>query len=783
MNRRLYCGVRASLALSVFLSLPPAWGATVLDDANAELSRLVRDVQLPPAVPKSELPATAAQRLAAAELMMRTADHPRAIDELTLIQQLHRQGAADLNLLVDATFLLGEAYFADQQLLAARRQLTTILEGAPTPPFMAYAGRAVARLGDIAVALQDEAALQWAMDRALQLPVDASGSVEYARSKLYLARGDQMQARVAASHVGPRSKYYPQVQYLLGVIELAAAAAEPAADKAQPSGTLPDRYIKAVTQFQRVTQLKVETKEHRQVVNTAWLALGRIFYETANYLDASHAYNHIRKGSSVYATMLNELSWTYVRLGDYENALPLLETLSLTEADTLRRVDGALLRGDVLLRSEKDAEALQTYQEVRGRYEPLRAELADYLGRHADGASYYDLLLADPSVQASAGELSPPLLGWISEAAREQTTLVVARDDADCRTLLDRSNELSRKLSAALSSTSRVRLFPTQRAEYEHWESLQNRVAWVRWSIAEQLDRVWAATAQSGVTQERRQLMVTMAKLPRSKQDFARRERDGQWQWASASWELQRATLDANRLQALVNGLRRLLDTQVSLGRGSERGVIQLQGEIVEQQRAIAGYQQRIEEYQSAIELGRVQIGLGDQRFINDRVSRTRFAELLAAELQAIDQQASNEALREVAAQARPLLEQAAVIEQQASMGRSRLDGEIRRQAARLSREVAEEARKLQAQQQALRDLESEARSLLGTTAKGVLVAVEERLTDLVRRSDGAVAAQAWEARERSQRRVIELQHRRAVEEAQIKQDLAEILGDGKADP
>jgi hypothetical protein len=101
----------------------------------------------------------------------------------------------------------------------------------------------------------------------------------------------------------------------------------------------------------------------------------------------------------------------------------------------------------------------------------------------------------------------------------------------------------------------------------------------------------------------------------------------------------------------------------------------------------------------------------------------------------------------------------------------------------RLSRDVAEEAKQLQRQQRALRELQSEARALLGATAKDVLVSVEDRLTDLVRRSDSAVAAQAWEARERAQRRIIELQHTRSFEEAQIKQELAEILGEGKTGP
>lgn len=782
MSGRQYSGVLLGLAASIILVSPSVWGASVLDDATAELARLTRDAQLPPpAVESSELPPTAAQRLAAAELMSRAADYSRAIDELTQVQQLHRQGSADVNLYVDASFLLGEAYFADEQLLAARRQFAAILEGAPAAPFMAYAGRSAARLGDIAVALQDDAALQAALDRALQLPIDASGSVEYARSKLYLAHGDPMQARVSASHVAASSKYHPQVQYLLGVIELVTAGSELTTAQAKPpvAGTLPERYVKAVTQFQRLTQLKVKTPEHREVIDAAWLALGRIFYETANYLDASDAYNHIHKGSGAYATMLNELSWTYVRLGDYENALPLLETLSLTEAETLERVDGALLRGDVLMRSEKDADALDVYQDVRADYEPLRAELAGYIASHAEPTAYYDRLVSETSAPRSAGELSEILLGWLAEAARAQPTLTAARDDAECRSLLVESTEIVRKLSAALGSTSRVRLFPQQRAEYRHWESLHNRLALARLSIARSFDEVRANTAVDALIQERRDLMPVIEKLPQTKEDFARRERDGQWQWADVSRNLQHATLDANRLRALVNGLQRLFDERAVSTPASDPALVDLRREIIEQQRAIANYQQRIDEYQRAVELGRVQIGLGDQRFINDRQNRYRFTELLHAELQAFEHSGSA-ALLEAAARARPLLAQAVTLEQQVAMGRARLDGEIRTQAAGMRREMTEESRKLQGYQQSLAALQQEARELLGTTAQDTFLSLERRLTDVVRRADGAVAAQAWEARERAQKRVVELQHSRAVEEAEIKQELEELLGEGK---
>jgi hypothetical protein len=452
-----------------------------------------------------------------------------------------------------------------------------------------------------------------------------------------------------------------------------------------------------------------------------------------------------------------------------------LETLSLTEADTLQRVDGALLRGDVLLRSGKDDAALQAYQDVRVRHEPLRTEIAGYLSRHPEQGTYYDQLLLDPQGNPAADQLSSAVFGWVSEIAREQPALGVARDDADCRTLLAQSGELARKLSAALASTSRVRLFPKQRAELEHWESLHNRLASVRLSLAQSLDGVRGSGTSDALTLERRALMPVIARLPKTQEDFARRERDGQWQWGDLSRELQRVTLDTNRLQALTNGLLRLLEEKIAQGRGSDPTVAQLQREIAEQQAAITGYRQRIEETQRTIDLGRVQIGIGDQRFVNDRTNRDRFAQLLAAELAA---QPTGPSSNEVVSQLRGLFERATLTEQQLALASSRLDAEIRSQARQLRSELLSEQRKLNDYQKTLQGIEQEARGLLGAAAKDTFVEVEERLTDLVRRSDIAVAAQAWEARERAQKRVIELQHARAVEEAEIKQELQEISGE-----
>jgi len=745
--------------------------ATALAQAVSELDGLTKDFAAP-ALATVEPAPNAAQHLAAAELLVRTQDYQRALNELNQVLELQRQGKADGSVQADALFLLGESYFAEGQLLAARRQYAALLEGAPAQPFLGYAGRSAARLVDIAVRLEDLAALPAVQLKLTQLPADVIGSIDYARAKLHFARGNPREAVIAARRLSQRSKYYPQAQYLLGLIELQSASPDVSATKAAKPRTtsdpLPEPFSRAVPVFQRITQLKLQEPEHLHVVDLAWLALGRIFYETENYLDAADAYNRIKRTSPEYRAMLAELSWVYVRLGDYSRALPLLEMLELTEADTLARVEGALLRGDVLLRSKKYDAALEAYRVVRTRYEPLRAELASFVETHADAKAYYDRLLLGPEDVRQPGGVAASLLGWVHELAEGDRALSLIRDNGECRELLRSSFDLSAKITGTLASAGRSRAFPTEKAEIERWESLLNRVAAVRLWVARDLDEAIGGR-NAGATAERRAMMHKIGQLPRSKEDFARRERDAQWQWLKLSHELQRATLDADRLQALVNGLTRLLAERSQPNQ-------QLQGEVAGHASDIQIYQERIAEYRRAVEAGRLQNGLGDQRFVNDAELRTRFAALINAEVEAASLAGQAAALESL-----DILRSAAAAEQGLLAGKARTEAQLNLKASALQKTVSDETRRLTDYQAALAVVEEQARQLVSESAKGAFVAVRDRLTDLVQRSDSAVVQQAWEIREDAARRVVDLRRSRSLEEKQIKNELTEVLGDGNA--
>ena len=66
-------------------------------------------------------PPTPAQRVAAGDMLLRTGDYDAAVDQLSKVLELRRQGQMPENAYADASFLIGEAYFQSSQYISARR--------------------------------------------------------------------------------------------------------------------------------------------------------------------------------------------------------------------------------------------------------------------------------------------------------------------------------------------------------------------------------------------------------------------------------------------------------------------------------------------------------------------------------------------------------------------------------------------------------------------------------------------------------------------------------------
>lgn len=716
----------------------------------------------------------------AAELHLRTKDYEPAIDQLNKVLELERQGRVSGAVAADAAFLLAEAYFASDQLYAARRYYEQIVEGADHRAYAPFVGRAASRLVDVALRTRRAETLDAVLAKldALALP-DHTGALRFARAKALFAKGDLRGARDAAAQVPMGSDYAHRAGYLLGVALLKEL--RPEATSASEPGVRTD-FAPAVQAFQRVTALAAHTPEQQQVVDLAWMAIGRLHYERGAYLEAAAAYTQVPRSSPEFTTALYELAWTYVRLGDYERGQRALELLSVLDPTRVDAADAALLRADLLLRSGKFEPALTAYQRARDEYDPLHRQVAAFLRNHADPADYYDVLTAD-EIEATR-ELSKVALEWAREEAGDDRMFSVTDDIARSRNLLKRSRLLIARLEAVLGSPSRAKLLPELEAELERTLALSNRVALARRQLALRLDDEAGSSVGrelSEVRRERRKLMRRLGEVPAYPADFRRRKSQAEREWNRVAQSLQRLALHTDYLEAMLNGLRRVLqDAERYEATRSPAARARFQEELRKGERELAEHRRRIERLSLSADLGRVRVGLGDERIREDEVVRRRFRELFAREVALTAAGGDVADAVEYARSIQPLLRRADAVDEAVEKARAALQAAADERAQELMALVARERERMKEYAARLEELDQNARLLLGQVAMHNLELVRQRLKRVVQRADVGIVQHAWELREEQIYRVRQLQRERAREERYLDDELREVLDDAE---
>lgn len=739
---------------------------------------------------------TPAQRIAAGDILFRNKDYERAIEVFSQVVELARQGRADSASHADGLFYLGESYMKSKQYLSARRAYREILEKSSASPYDSYAGRAVSRLVDVALRTQNYDTLDEVFAKLSSLPTsDQTGSLPYARGKAFFAKKDYDAAKASLGNVSASGGYGLQAQYLLGVIlvkQATPATDEAAAKVDKDTATIVQktaveavpttRYAAAIEQFRRVTRMKAETESQRQVIDLAWMAIGRLFYETDNFLDAADAYSHVDRKSPEFSGMLYELAWVYVRLGDYQRAQRSLEVLSVTDPENLRFADGSLLRADLMLRSGQFEKALTLYKSVRSRFDPIREQVSTFLNDTQDPAVYYDKLVGEQL--GEKGALSPIVIQWAREEAENDRAFAVIDDVTTSRDLIKKSKRLVVKLNAVLGSGTRMRAFPELVAAMEQTLSLLNKSGQARRTLAQGMDDEAGNVSGelSTVRAERRALMKRMEFLPVTPGDFSQRESQGEKQWNKVSQRLQQLELESDKLQAIVNGLKRVMKDADKFGVSADATSRQrFQAEINANEKDLAAYKKRIAEYREMVDMGRAQIGFGDQRYIEDDQVRRRFRELFNREVELVAS-GGDPGAADYARQIQPVLRRANTVEDTLEQTKGRLEREAEAQAQSLREQVEKEAASLEKYAGDLDDLDQQARLLVGELAMKNFGLVRDRLKSIVLRADVGIVQQAWEVREEQLMRVRNLQRERAREEQNLNDELREVLDDAGGD-
>lgn len=772
--------------MAAFLSLcPRAWSAskekeardraalTIAQVEQAERKLAQRGVTVTEKTPE--------QLVADADLLIRTGNYDIAIDILSRVVELRRQGKASESTDADAHFMLGKAYFSTGQLYSARRHFEIVTDRAEDPVYVGMGGPAASRLVDIALAIQRKDTLQDVLgrvDRMLLRSQDAS--LRYARAKALFAMDRLEDSLGEAGRVEGQLVYARRASYLRGTA-LMRLAQKDATDPRRPD------YSDAIEAFFEAAEPEKEEKrlpaEVREIADLSWMAIARLNYAVGRNGSAAEAYRKVKRSSKHFSQALFELAWTYVRLGDYLRGEKVLEALSVLAPRLIDGADGELLRGDLLLRSGRFEEADVAYSDVRAKYEPLRERVAKFVKENTDPAVYYDKLTA---AEIETGHDLPSIaVEWAREEAEEERIFAIVDDVARTRTLVRRSRRIVRLLRAALASPSRVRLFPRLEQETQEVLMQQNLLGTAALALAHGMDQV--AEAGGGrldaLRARRRELSERMVLLPTTIGNFGVRESEAQEIWDRVSRELQRLQLQADHLKALVNGLRRVVDEANKRGlRVNSVELARFRLELSENEKDLAVYNRRIEEYRRQVELGRAQVGIGDPIFVEDDQVRREFIAIFSEEA-TLAQGATGKDESAYARSIAPLLARANNLDRQLVARRKKLQGLVKSQADETQAIVDAEAKAIEIHAAQLDATDQQARLLVGEVAMKKFVKVSERLSDVVMRADVGLVQQAWEVREEQRARVRDLLRQRAREERIINDELRDVLDDGSGAP
>ncbi|MBX3249909.1 MAG: tetratricopeptide repeat protein [Myxococcales bacterium] len=763
--RRPAHAARGLLAALVLASSPAA--AQSLEAINrdvaaieGELGALMRD-RIQAAAQRS--PTYVEERLTDGELYYRLRDYVRASIIFTDIVDNHASHRA----YPDALFLLAESLFQAGDHLGARRNFRLVLDRASDSAFRPFVQRALGRLIEIAIHLRDFEGVDEHFQALARLPPsEVEATTAYFKAKYLYSRAvplEEMaatgegaarvdlamveQARVAFEAVAEGSPYYPQARYFIGVIH-----------------SLRGEYPQAIEAFRRTLRSQATTLEAAEVIDLTQLALGRLYYETDQLDQAIEAYQAVPRTSAHFDDALYEIAWVYIRLGDSTRAERALEVLAIASPDSDHIPDGKVLRGNLLLRNGRFDDALTVFREVRNEFGPVERDLSAIREGHDDLPAYFRQLVRENMENFDVNHFLPESARrWVDlQGGDFERATGVLSDLATARRMVRETDELIVRLNAALRASNRTAIFGDLRRHREATTAYRNRLAIVRRQLVAIEEREGRTSPElTAIREQRRRIEAALSGMPVGEDDFL--ERDDQLLGRYRSLQRQVSALEVEILgmEARITATETFLRQMGAEASNAEA----VQTELAQQRQAIVGYRAEIAEIRQLIDIGRIQVGVGDARYERDGRLREEYNRLVAEEHRLGGNSRTEQTFQRILA-----------IETRINQHDGLIDQITEERISEMLRVVEEETAKLAGYRTALQELEGETEEVVGAVTYAAWDEVRGRFYDLVLRADVGRIDVAWARREEHRMRVDMLTRERSRELQALDDEFRDIM-------
>jgi hypothetical protein len=213
-----------------------------------------------------------------------------------------------------------------------------------------------------------------------------SGAQEALYNMSYaLVRQSDQRAKLLLEKLSGKTMVGRRAFYLLGALEVQSK-----------------NYPKAQTYFTKASQFALSSitepdlrKRDQQVRELAWLALGRVCFETRDFFNGIDAYQSISNTSPNFIDAVYEMGWFALDHGEHATALAALEPLAQARPNDALGWQALLLKGYIMLQKNNYKSAELYYLNLVEYFAQRRAELVQEL----ESLKPYTRLLDDPTLK------------------------------------------------------------------------------------------------------------------------------------------------------------------------------------------------------------------------------------------------------------------------------------------------------------------------------------------------------------------------------------------------
>jgi hypothetical protein len=649
-----------------------------------------------------------------------------------------------------------------------------------------YHDRAINRLIELAAIMRDREAVTDYYQRYLE---NGGGSppseVLYTLGRSFFLNEKDAEAVAELGKIQPRDRYYMRAQYMTAAVHVRA-----------------DRYDEALKIFAKIVQeIEPVVDEDRQVVELAYLARGRIFYEQGKVDEAVDAYQYIQTDSQYLATMLYEMIWTYISRGqslrsdpelpteeerikaankEYGRALERLSYLEILEPDSELTPDIQLLVGNLEVQREQFEEAAVAFQKVLDRFEPADLEMQELMENpEARGKLLKELLALEAGGLSSQSSLPPIAARRAAENSEVADALRIFKEIQQSRDEVEATRLVIEKLEMALSQNNRTNLFRETAGPLGRAESLEGALLKTR----------------GGLTELKRQLLEDLTPEQKTKISALQAETEslkGKIQEIATTDEALRERNErlAKRLIEQDDKLSeimplfkhndmtvKILDQELAkINEGTALSPLEIQNakkdlsyeyeEIEKQNESIKAITRELMEI-------RLSLKLSGGRGSSEADIRQAYSEAVKREDDYL-----NELLGSRGRKINDLMKKVAVLEERNGKVKASIDALVDDRIAQLDKLLDEERANLKEYNTQVASLDAEAEKFSEDATMLALEHVRKVLSRIVVRADLGFVDIAWQKKQRETKKISELQMAKAAELTRLNEAYASITQD-----